>query len=132
MQGVRRDDLVYPELSYKIVGCAFDVHNTLGGGHHEKYYQRALAESFKSVGLKFQEQVYFPLIYQDVVVGKGYLDFLVDEKIVVEIKKDNKFSKKNIQQVFDYLKSNHLQLGILINFGNNSVSFKRMVNQNNS
>jgi GxxExxY protein len=53
---LKRKDLIYPELSYKIIGCAFDVYNSLGGGHHEKYYQRALAEAFTREKLKFQLQ----------------------------------------------------------------------------
>ena len=128
MKIVKRQDLIYPELSYQIIGCAFDVYNELGSGHHEKYYQRALAESFATEKLQFREQVYFPLIYKNKTVGKNFLDFLVENKIVVEIKKGDRYSAKHINQVLEYLTTSKLKLAILINFGANGVSFKRVVN----
>jgi len=124
----RRNDLLYPELSYVIVGCAFDVYNELGAGHHEKVYQRALAQIFTEKGLKYNEQTYFPLKYHEKIIGKCYLDFLINEAIVVEIKKGNNFSKRNIEQVLEYMKTSKLKLAILINFGTDAVSFKRIVN----
>jgi GxxExxY protein len=127
---VKRKDLLYPELSYKIIGSAFDVYNKLGSGHLEKNYQRALVESFASNHLEFSEQVYCPVIYNGKVIGRKFLDFLVEGKIIVEIKKDARFSKANIDQVLDYLRANKLKLSILINFGNNGVVFKRIVNFN--
>ncbi len=125
---LKRNDLIYPELSYKIIGCAFDVYNSLGGGHHEKYYQRALAEMFKEKGLNTTQQVYYPLAFNGKIVGKNFLDFLVENKLIVEIKKGNNFSKKHIDQVLEYLKNSKIKLAILINFGLNEVSFKRIVN----
>ncbi len=125
---IKRKDLIFPELSYKVIGCAFDVYNSLGGGHHEKYYQRALAEAFKNRGLKAIEQVYYPMIYNGNIIGKNFLDFLIDNKLVVEIKKGNKFSKRHIDQVLEYLKISKIKLAILINFGSSEVSFKRIIN----
>jgi GxxExxY protein len=125
---LKRKDLLFPDLSYKVVGCAFDVYNSLGGGHHEKYYQRALAEALNEDKLKFLEQVNYPLKYRNKIIGRNFLDFLVENKIVVEIKKDNRFSRSNINQVMEYLKLSNLKLAILINFGSNGVTFKRVVN----
>ncbi len=130
MNELKRKDLVYPNLSYKIIGCAFDVHNSLGDGHHEKYYQRALAESFRQNNINFKQQVYFPLQYRGKIVGRNFLDFLVEDKIVVEIKKGNRYSKKHVNQVLEYLKMTNTKLAILINFGSDGVSFKRVVNFN--
>lgn len=130
MKELRREDLIYPELSYKIIGCAFDVHNELGGGHHEKYYQRALAESFRHHNLIFKEQVYYSLKYLGKIVGKGFVDFIVNDKIIVEIKKGDRYSKKHIDQVLEYLKLNDFKLAILVNFGSDKVSFARIVNFN--
>jgi len=127
---IKRKDLIYPELSYKIVGCAFDVYNSLGGGHHEKYYQRALSEALKEKDLRIVEQIYYPVTFNGKVIGKNFFDFLVDQKLVVEIKKGNNFSKKHIDQVLGYLKSSKTKLAILINFGSNEVSFKRIINFN--
>ncbi len=130
MKELRREDLIYPALSYKIVGCAFDVHNELGGGHHEKYYQRALAEALRNHNLIFKEQVYYSLKYHGKIVGKGFVDFIVNDKIIVEIKKGDRYSKRHIDQVLEYLKLNDFKLAILVNFGSDKVSFTRIVNFN--
>lgn len=125
---LKKNNVFYPELSYKIVGCAFDVYNEIGSGHIENYYQRALSESFKKNKLNFKEQLYFPLKYNNKVIGKKFIDFLVEDSIVVEIKKGNRFSKTHIDQVLEYLKLNEFRLAILINFGSSGVTFKRIIN----
>ncbi len=112
------------------MGCAFDVYNEIGPGYHEKYYQRALAESFKQSGLNFLEQKVCDLKYKGKIIGKQYLDFLVDDNIIVELKKGNIFSKRHIDQVINYLKTENLKLAILINFTNKGVISKRIVNLN--
>ncbi|MEK7080623.1 MAG: GxxExxY protein [Patescibacteria group bacterium] len=129
-ENLNRRDILYPELSYEIVGCAFDVFNELGPGFHEKYYQRALAEALKNKKLRFSEQTGQPLKYKGAVIGRQYLDFLVEDKIIVEIKKSNNFSRRNIEQVLGYLKTNNLRLAILINFTNTNVVSKRIININ--
>ncbi len=128
MDKLRRKDLIYPELSYQIIGGLFEVHNNLGSGHHEKYYQRALASELKRCKLSFKEQVYTPLIFKGEKIGDYYLDFLIEGKIVLEIKKGDRFSKKHINQVFSYLKAKNLKLGIVANFGLNELRFKRIIN----
>lgn len=125
---LKRQDLLYPELSYKIIGAAFDVYNELGAGYSEKYYQKALAESFSKNNLKFQEQINCPIVYNNKIIGRKILDFLVEDKIIIEIKKGNRFSKSHIDQVLEYLRINDLKLAILINFGNEGVIFKRIIN----
>ncbi len=122
------DDLVYPELSFKIVGCAFEVYNELGFGHSEKIYQRALAIAFKKHNLKCNEQVHFPVQFQGEVVGRGFCDFIIEEKVIVELKKNDRFSKANIDQVNQYLRSSGLKLAILINYSRSGAIFKRLVN----
>ncbi|MFH0865292.1 MAG: GxxExxY protein [Bacteroidota bacterium] len=127
---VRRNDLAYPELSYEIVGCAYEVWDELGPGHSEKIYQKSYAIVLRTKNKKFQEQVYYSLKFRDEIVGKGFLDFLIDDKIIVELKKDGHFSKTNIEQVLNYLKLSNLKLAILINFTKEGVKFKRIVNVN--
>jgi GxxExxY protein len=127
---VRRNDLVYPELSYEIVGCAYEVWDELGFGHSEKIYQKSFAIVLRTKNKKFQEQVYYSLKFRDEIVGKGFLDFLIDDKIIIELKKDGNFSKTNIEQVLNYLKLSNLKLAILINFTKEGVKFKRIVNVN--
>ena len=125
---LRRNDLVYPELSYKLVGYAFEVFDELGPGHSEKTYQRAYAIMLRKNNHKFEEQVYYPLRFKNEIVSRGFLDFNVEEKVIVELKKDERFSKTHIEQVLDYIKRSKLKLSILINFAKDGVKFKRIVN----
>src|SRR5689334_18922544 len=111
---LKRNDLVYPELSFKLVGCAFDVYNEIGFGHLEKFYQRSYSVTLKAQKLKFKEQVYSPLKFKGEIVGRNFFDFLVEDKVIVELKKDNHFSKQHIGQVNEYLKTSKLQLALLI------------------
>ena len=122
------NDLIYPELSFKIVGCAFEVYNELGFGHSEKVYQKALSVSFRKHNLPFKEQVHFPVAFQGEVVGRGYCDFVIEEKIIIELKKVDRFSKGNIDQVNQYLKSSGHKLALLINYTSSGAIFKRLVN----
>jgi len=122
------DKVIYPELSYKIVGALFEVHKEMGSGHHEKYYQKATSEELSRRLIKFQEQVYLPLIYKDKVVGRLYIDFLIENKIILEIKKGENFSKKHIDQVMSYLKNKNCKLAILANFSKDGVRYKRIIN----
>ena len=121
-------EVVYPELSYQIVGCAYEVYNSLGKGFPEKYYQKAFAIELKSKGIAIKEQVYYALEFKEKLIGKSYFDFLIDDKIVVEIKQGNHFSKGHFDQITRYLKVSNLKLGLLINFAPNGVQVKRILN----
>lgn len=126
-----RTDLLYPELSYKIIGSLFEVFNKLGPGYLEKYYQNAISVSFKDVGLTFKEQVYTPLIFKNTKIGRCFLDFLIEDKIILELKVGDRFSRQDIEQIHSYLKANSLQLGLLVNFTSQGVKFKRIINAKN-
>lgn len=128
MPETKRDDLVWPELSFKIVAVLFEVYKELGGVYQEKIYQRAVANELEKRGFVFEEQVIIPLQYKGENIGSYVLDFLIDNKVVLEIKKDKNFSRTNITQVHSYLRATGLQLGILGNFTAKGVRFKRIVN----
>jgi len=123
-----REKIIYPELSYKIVGCLFEVYNNVGSNHREKYYQNALSCELKSKGIKFKEQTPIDLRYKTTNIGKNYLDFLIEDKIIIEIKTGPYFTKRNLDQILDYLKISGLKLGIIVNFGRDSVKFYRVLN----
>lgn len=125
---LQRNDLLYPEMSYKIIGCAFDVYNSLGSGYHEKYYQKALIEAFTQNAIIFETEISFPISFNGKIIGRKRLDFLIDKHIVVELKKGNTFSKSHIDQVLEYLRTQHLNLALLINFGSQGVTYKRIIN----
>jgi GxxExxY protein len=106
-------EVIYPELSYKIVGILFEVYNQLGPGHREKVYENAIMNELKRGNLKCKQQVYHQVIFKEKLIGKYFFDILIEDKIVVEIKQGNKFSKNNIDQIFSYLKAKNLKLGII-------------------
>ncbi len=127
--------IIYPELSYKITGVLFDVHTNLGNRYQEKYYSRAVALGFEKVGLKFERELRVNIAYHDKIIGKYYLDFLVENKIVVELKTVLQLSPQDFKQVSGYLKAKKLELGILANFRSQSLTYHRILNpdlKNNS
>ncbi|MDR3642597.1 MAG: GxxExxY protein [Candidatus Doudnabacteria bacterium] len=123
-----KKDLVYSDLSGKIIGILLDVYNQLGYGYPEKTYQKALAIAFTKAGLKFVEQLYVPVIFEGIIVSKNFFDFLIEDKIVLEIKKGDYFVKSHIDQTYRYLVSKNLKLGILAYFAPRTVHLKRVVN----
>ena len=132
MKTLKRKDILYPELSYQIIGILFEVYNQLGPGYQERYYQKAISSIFKKVGFSFQEQVPIFLNFNGKRVAKSFIDFIIEKKIILEVKKGERFLKGNIDQVYSYLKATDLKLGILVNFTKLGIQFKRVVNLNNS
>jgi GxxExxY protein len=128
MEMLEKKDLLYPDLSYQIIGCAYDVFNSISGGHKEVVYQNALSIALEEKGLAFTKEQYYPVKYNDIVVGKNFFDFYVEEKIVVELKSASRFSKANYDQVLNYLNVSKVNLALLISFGNEEVRCKRVVN----
>jgi len=125
---LRRQDLIHPDLGYKIVGVLLNVYGQLGYGLYEKTYQKAVALGLKKIGFKYIEQLYAPIIFEGVVVGRNYFDFLVEGLVVVELKRGDKFTKAHIDQVYNYLVAKNLELGILAYFGPNGLHYKRILN----
>lgn len=121
-------DLVYPELSYKIVGILFEVHNRLGGSFEEKYYQRAIEKLFKDNSIKFDKELKANIMFEEDKIGRFFLDFLVDNKIVLELKAVPKLLPIHFRQIRSYLKVKKLKLGILANFRGEKLVYKRILN----
>lgn len=120
--------LIHPELSYKIMGATFKIYNNLGWGHKEITYQRALALELDNLGLKFEREKFVSIEYDDRKIGREFLDFVVDGKVVVELKVTPKFGYVHINQVVSYLKNSDLQLAILIYFTKDGVRYRRILN----
>lgn len=123
-----KPDLLYPELSYKIVGVLFDVFLQLGYGYKENQYQKAVAIGCENAGLNYDKELPIKITYQKRFVTTNYLDFLIDKKIVLEIKQGDRFNLQDIKQVYSYLKITDLKLGILARYTRSGVKFKRIVN----
>src|SRR5438128_252685 len=130
MSKVIKEDLLHLELSFRIVGILFEVSNTLGFGYLEKYYQKAIASLLTKENIKFKEQVVVDIKIGGEVIAKGITDFIIEEKIILEIKKGDRFLKQNIDQLHSYLKMTGMELGILANFTSKGVLYKRIVNIN--
>lgn len=123
-----RKDIVYPELSYKIMGCCFEVFRSAGSGHRERYYENALKQELQNKKIRYQTQVYCPSSYKGQTIGKNYLDFLIEDKIILELKVSEHYKKAYLDQVLSYLKYSKLKLGIIATFTRNGVESYRVVN----
>ena len=112
------------------MGILFGIWTELGYGHKEKIYQSAAEGEFRSAGLKFQRELPARIVYKNNPVGLYYFDFLIDDKIILELKVRNYFSQKDIDQLYSYLKAKNLKLGLLAHFTKTGVKCKRVVNIN--
>jgi len=128
MPTVLRKTLIYSDLTHKIIGALFNVFNDIGPGHKESFYQKGVACELKEIGLIFKEQLPAKIIYKGKNIGIYYFDFLIDGRVVLEIKVRNFFSAKDIDQLYSYLKVRNLKLGIIAHFTKTGVKFKRIVN----
>ena len=122
------EKVIYPELSYKLVGIAFKIFNDVGFGMPEKYYQLVFAKELKSEKLVYEKEKLVNIKYKEDNIGRFFLDFLVDNKIVVELKVRPRFGYVHIRQVLDYLKVSNNKLAILIYFTRDGVKYKRVLN----
>jgi len=120
--------LIYKDECYQIIGVCFEVYNKIGYGHKEKFYQEAIAQGFQEKKIEFKRELKAKVRFKEKDLGVYYFDFLVFDKIVVEIKKRNYFSIKDINQLRAYLKAVRLKLGLLIHFTNTGVKYRRIVN----
>lgn len=118
----------YSELTGKIIGCEMEVHKILGNGFQEVIYQRALALELELQGLGFAREFEMPIYYKENHVGTRRADFLVEEKISVELKALLKLEDAHFAQAINYLEAYNLEIGLLLNFGAKSLEFKRLIN----
>ncbi len=117
----------YSELTSKIIGCAMEVHKILGNGFQEFIYQRALAIEMNSVGINFAREFEMPIHYKGEHIGTRRVDFLVEDKVALEIKAIIQLEDVHLAQAINYLEAYHLEVGLLINFGSKSLTFKRVM-----
>ncbi len=119
-------DLIYPELSYKLIGFAYKIDNEIGFGQTEKVYGDAFEKLLQNAGIPFEREVYWPIKIDGKVIAKRYFDFLVDSKIIVEVKTGTYQYKEVCNQVFGYLNASKLSLGLVIRYTRNGVYTKRI------
>ena len=122
-------ELKYKDITEKIIGASFEVHKFLGNGFQEVIYQRALAWEFSQAGLSFAREIEQDIFYKelDAPIGTRRADFVVEGKVLVELKAVIELEDVHLAQVLNYLKAYRLEVGLLINFGSKSLTFKRLV-----
>lgn len=123
-------DLLYSGLTHKIIGAAMEVHRTLGYGFLEAVYEDALAVEFNILGIAFEKQKPLCVFYKGHKVRDYICDFLVEQKVLVELKAIKYLTATEEAQLLNYLKGTGLELGLLINFGEKSLKYKRFIKSN--
>ena len=124
-----KEQYKYSELTSKIIGCALTVHKTLGNGFQEVIYQRALEIEMRLAGISFTREYEMPIFYRNEQIGTRRVDFLVEGIISVELKAITKLEDVHLAQAINYLEAYNLEIGLLINFGETSLNFKRLTNK---
>ncbi len=121
------DLTTYDELTRKIIGCCFEVHNTLGPEFLEKIYVNALKIKLQQKGIFFETEKEFVVKFENIIIGKFRCDILVENKVIVELKSVTGYQPKLFQnQLISYLRASKIKTGLLINFGNTSCEIKRL------
>lgn len=122
------DDILYRELSYQLMGLCFQVYNETGYGYQEKYYQRAFEVLLRQRKISYKKEQKCILRFHNRIIGRYYIDFVIDNKIVIEFKVADEFYRTHINQVLGYLKATSLRLGILVIFSQDGIKYRRVVN----
>jgi GxxExxY protein len=119
----------YPEseLTGRIIGCAMEVHKTLGNGFQEVIYQRALAIEMRNQNIDFSREHEMEIFYKGEYIGRRRVDFFVEDKIMVELKAVIRMEDAHLAQAINYLEAYNMKIGLLINFGSPSLQFKRVM-----
>ena len=120
--------IIYRDLSYRVMQAIFEVHSTLGPGFVESVYEEALAYEMELRGIPFERQKAVTVCYKGRNVGNHRLDFVVEDKIILELKAASVLTDVFRQQTLSYLKATGLKLGILVNFGTPRVEYTRIAN----
>ncbi|KKR63503.1 hypothetical protein A2210_00915 [Candidatus Woesebacteria bacterium RIFOXYA1_FULL_40_18] len=121
------DKLLYTDLTYRIRGVFFTVYNNLGFGHKEIVYQKVLAKEFDKVGVKYKREPRLKIVYDNEVVGTYVPDFLVEDKIIVELKSTQFFPPDLDKQILNYLKVTGYKLALAVNFGQSKLDIRRRI-----
>lgn len=120
--------LLFEEETYKVIGACMEVHKILGNGFLEPVYQEVLAKEFGLQGIPFGREKRITILYKGDILNKQYLaDFVCFDKIIVELKALSALSSEHESQLLNYLKATGCKVGLLVNFGEKSFKYKRMI-----
>lgn len=118
---------MFEDLTYKIIGAAMEVHKILGRGFLESVYEESLAYEFKKRKIGFERQKSLPIHYKEIIAKECICDFLIEDKIILEIKAIKKLTEIEEAQLQNYLVATKKRIGLLINFGEESLKHKRII-----
>ncbi|SRR5258706_2352669 len=123
------EEFKYADITRKIIGCAMSAHSYLGNGFQEIIYQRALAYELQQVHLNFQRELEMDIFYKDMIepIGSRRIDFMVENKVLVELKATTELEAGHYAQTLNYLRAFKVEVGLLINFGEKSLRYKRLI-----
>jgi GxxExxY protein len=121
--------LLYGDITEKIIGVAMEVHSTLGCGFLESVYEEAMAEELALRNVKYERQKNIDVFYKGKKIKQFVCDFLIEEKVLVELKALKQLSDIEYIQTLNYLKAGNLKVGLLINFGEKSLKHKRFIKE---
>ncbi len=119
---------LYSDITGKVIGAAMKVHSALGNGFQEVIYQRALAIEMKKQSMSYQRELEMPIFYDGEEIGTRRADFLVEGKVMVELKARTLLEDVHLAQAINYLEAYGLEVGLLLNFGSKSLEFRRFIN----
>ena len=123
-------NIILKEESYNIIGACMNVHKQLGCGFLEPIYQEALEYEFKLSNIQFEREKQLAVQYRDIILSKYYIaDFVCYGKIILELKALSEINNEHKSQIINYLKITNMQVGIIINFGKESLDYKRVINK---
>src|SRR3972149_9252508 len=122
------DRLIYREEAYRIIGLCMEVHGILGKGHNEVVYKDALEHEFSINQIPFSREKSYEIKYKDIILPRGYnADFVIYDKIILESKAIEILTDSHVKQTLNYLAASKLKLGLLVDFGEDSLTYKRIV-----
>ncbi|MGC2238767.1 MAG: GxxExxY protein [Pyrinomonadaceae bacterium] len=121
--------MLYEEITKKILESCFEVSNELGIGYLESVYEKSLLVALRQKGLKAERQIPLQVKFRGEVVGEFFVDILVEDKILIELKVSNSLTKENYAQTINYLKTTNIEVGLLVNFGTPKIEYRRFSNQ---
>lgn len=127
MKAIMGEKMELDEITEKIIGCAYEVSNTLGSGFSESVYEKSLHHQALKTGLRAERQYQMKVFYDAILVGEFFADMLVEEKVLVEIKAVRVLDEIHVAQAMNYLRASGMSICLLINFGKPKVEIRRFV-----
>lgn len=123
------EELLYGDLTYKLIGLGMQVHRTLGHGYLEKVYENSLMVLFRKSGIFAEQQVPIKVRFEGEIVGDYFVDILIEQKVILELKVADRITTIHKAQTLNYLKATGLELALILNFGGPSFEHHRLINR---